>query len=78
VGRERNQKKGEIKRALISTTGNLEKDISSSMVSFHGILDERTCNNVEAMTQLASHGREKNCRIDFSEENGVVTEMYVW
>ncbi len=32
----------------------------------------------EAMTQLAAHCREKNCRIDFSEENGVVTEMYVW
>ena len=32
----------------------------------------------EAMTQLAAHCREKNCRIDFSEENGVVTEIYVW
>ena len=32
----------------------------------------------EAMTQLAAHCREKNCRIDFSEENGLVTQMYVW
>ena len=32
----------------------------------------------EAMTQLAAHCREKNCRIDFSEENGLVNEIYVW
>ena len=32
----------------------------------------------EAMTQLAAHAREKNCRIDFSEENGVVKEIYIW
>jgi hypothetical protein len=32
----------------------------------------------EAMTQLAAHCREKNCRIDFAEENGLVTEIYVW
>lgn len=32
----------------------------------------------EAMTQLAAHCREKNCRIDFSEENGIVKEIYVW
>lgn len=32
----------------------------------------------EAMTQLAAHCREKNCRIDYSEENGLVNEIYVW
>jgi|SRR4051794_39335335 hypothetical protein len=32
----------------------------------------------EAMTMLAAHCREKNCRIDFSEENGLVKEIYVW
>lgn len=32
----------------------------------------------EAMTLLAAHCREKLCRIDFAEENGVVKEMYVW
>jgi hypothetical protein len=32
----------------------------------------------EAMTQLAAHCREKTCRIDFSEENGLVKEIYVW
>lgn len=32
----------------------------------------------EAMTMLAAHCREKNCRIDFSEENGLVNEIYVW
>jgi hypothetical protein len=32
----------------------------------------------ETMTMLASHCREKNCRIDFSEENGLVKEIYVW
>jgi hypothetical protein len=32
----------------------------------------------EAMNLLASHCREKNCRIDFAEENGLVTEIYVW
>jgi len=32
----------------------------------------------EAMTDLAAHAREKNCRIDFSEENGLVKEMYIW
>jgi len=32
----------------------------------------------EAMTQLAAHCKEKNCRIDFSEENGLVNEIYVW
>lgn len=32
----------------------------------------------EAMSQLAAHCREKNCRIDFSEENGLVNEIYVW
>ena len=32
----------------------------------------------EALSQLAAHCREKNCRIDFSEENGVVSEIYVW
>jgi hypothetical protein len=32
----------------------------------------------EAMTLLASQCREKNCRIDFSEENNQVKEMYVW
>ena len=36
---------------------------------------DSTC---EAMTLLASHCREKNCRIDFSEENGLVNEIYVW
>ena len=32
----------------------------------------------EAMTILAAHCREKNCRIDFAEENGAVKEIYVW
>jgi hypothetical protein len=32
----------------------------------------------EAMTMLAAHCREKNCRIDYSEENGLVKEIYVW
>jgi hypothetical protein len=32
----------------------------------------------EAMTNLAAHAREKNCRIDFSEENGLIKEIYVW
>ena len=32
----------------------------------------------EAFTALAAHGREKNCRIDFSEENGLVNEIYIW
>ena len=32
----------------------------------------------EALTQLAAHCREKNCRIDFSEENELVNEIYVW
>lgn len=32
----------------------------------------------EAMTQLAAHAREKNCRIDYAEENGLVTQIYVW
>jgi hypothetical protein len=32
----------------------------------------------EAMTNLAAHAREKSCRIDFSEENGLVKEIYVW
>lgn len=32
----------------------------------------------EAMTLLAAHCREKNCRIDFSEENGLIKEIYVW
>ena len=32
----------------------------------------------EAMTQLAAHCREKNCRIDFAEDNGLVNEIYVW
>ena len=32
----------------------------------------------EAMNLLASHCREKNCRIDFAEENGIVKEIYVW
>ena len=32
----------------------------------------------EGMTLLASHCREKNCRIDFAEENGTVKEIYVW
>ena len=36
---------------------------------------DSTC---EAMTLLASHCREKSCRIDFSEENGLVKEIYVW
>lgn len=32
----------------------------------------------EAMTALAAHCREKACRIDYSEENGEVKEIYVW
>jgi len=32
----------------------------------------------EAMTDLAAHAREKNCRIDYAEENGLVTQIYVW
>lgn len=32
----------------------------------------------EAMNLLAAHCREKACRIDFSEENGIVKEIYVW
>lgn len=32
----------------------------------------------EAMTLLAAHCREKICRIDFAEENGMVKEIYVW
>lgn len=32
----------------------------------------------EAMTLLAAHCREKNCRIDFAEENGLIKEMYIW
>lgn len=32
----------------------------------------------EAMSLLAAHCREKNCRIDFSEDNGEVKEIYVW
>jgi hypothetical protein len=32
----------------------------------------------EAMNMLASHCREKACRIDFSEEGGIVKEIYVW
>lgn len=32
----------------------------------------------EAMNMLASHCREKACRIDYAEENGLVTEIYVW
>ncbi len=32
----------------------------------------------EAMTLLAAHCREKSCRIDYSEENGVIKEIYVW
>lgn len=32
----------------------------------------------EAMTLLAAHCREKSCRIDFSEDGGLVNEMYVW
>ena len=32
----------------------------------------------ETMTMFAAHCREKNCRIDFSEENGLVKEIYVW
>lgn len=32
----------------------------------------------EAMNTLAAHCREKGSRIDFSEENGLVKEIYVW
>lgn len=32
----------------------------------------------EAMSLLAAHCREKACRIDFAEDGGLVTEMYVW
>jgi hypothetical protein len=32
----------------------------------------------EAMTVLAAHCREKNCRIDYAEENGTIKEIYVW
>jgi hypothetical protein len=32
----------------------------------------------EAMTLLAAHCREKSCRIDFSEDGGLIHEMYVW
>ena len=32
----------------------------------------------EAMNLLASHCREKACRVDFVEDNGLVSEMYVW
>lgn len=32
----------------------------------------------EAMNLLASHCREKACRIDYAEENGIVNEIYVW
>ena len=32
----------------------------------------------EAMNLFAAHCREKNCRIDFAEENGIVKEIYVW
>jgi hypothetical protein len=32
----------------------------------------------ETMNMLASHCREKACRIDYAEENGLVTEIYVW
>jgi len=39
------------------------------------IANDSSC---EAMTQLAAHAREKNCRIDFAEENGLVSEIYVW
>jgi hypothetical protein len=32
----------------------------------------------ETMNMLASHCREKACRIDYAEENGLITEIYVW
>lgn len=32
----------------------------------------------EAMNLLASHCREKSCRIDYSEDGGLVNEIYVW
>ena len=32
----------------------------------------------EAMNMLAAHCREKACRIDYAEENGLVKEIYVW
>lgn len=32
----------------------------------------------EAMNLLAAHCREKACRVDFTEDGGIVKEMYVW
>jgi hypothetical protein len=39
------------------------------------VVSDSSC---EAMTALASHCREKNCRIDYAEDGGVITEIYVW
>ena len=41
-------------------------------------LNDTNDSSNEAMTALAAHCREKVCRIDFSEENGLVKEIYVW
>ncbi len=32
----------------------------------------------EALTMLASHCREKSCRIDFREDGSLVQEIYAW
>ena len=41
-------------------------------------LNDTNDSSNETMTAFAAHCREKVCRIDYSEENGIVKEIYVW
>ncbi|MGZ8554668.1 MAG: hypothetical protein ACXWV8_14750 [Chitinophagaceae bacterium] len=77
--------------AFEAAVWNTDKRVNALYTTFHprnswmsiaGIGWKKLATNsdsvCEAMTQLAAHCREKNCRIDFSEENGLVNEIYVW